>query len=228
MIKNLLKNLFNKRNLNKIIIIFTFGFISRLAIKYYFSINVFVDIFNYISIIYYLFFSCFVVFVHDYIYIHNFSIIPDFIIALFSYTFNSFVTTFIFLFSHFKLKYFQMSFIKKFAKDFFISINNRSKLFLSESSDKVSYLRYDNDNDNDKVDFNSQEYLIFKANKDKSSANINYDKKNLSDCSESKGVRKITKEEFLSNKVYSEELDGHKRGDEGKGKDKESLGIIKA
>lgn len=78
--------LFNKYNITKIIIIFVFGFISRLVINYYFEINVFVDMFNYISFLYYLSFSTFVVFVHEYFNIYNISIVPD----LFSISKNSF------------------------------------------------------------------------------------------------------------------------------------------
>ena len=52
-------------NLLKVVVIFCFGFISRLIVNWWFGINVFVDYTESISILYYLSFSVFVVTIND-------------------------------------------------------------------------------------------------------------------------------------------------------------------
>ena len=62
----MIKKIFNKRTLIKIVSIFSFGLISRIIINNYFGINVFTDFFSNISICYYLILATFITFVHDY------------------------------------------------------------------------------------------------------------------------------------------------------------------
>ena len=52
-------------NLFKVLVIFSFGFISRLIVNWWFGINVFVDYTEPISILYYLSFSVFIVTIND-------------------------------------------------------------------------------------------------------------------------------------------------------------------
>jgi hypothetical protein len=73
-----LGKIFTKSNLNKVIIIFIVGFISRVFIVNIYNVNVYFDYFNCISILYYSFMSCFIVVVHELINCFNVNIIPSF------------------------------------------------------------------------------------------------------------------------------------------------------
>jgi hypothetical protein len=80
MIKNkFLSRIFNKLNINKILIIFSVGFISRIIINYLYGIDIFLA--------YYLSMSIFTVVIHEAITYFNFNIIPSFsfIKKIFSY-----------------------------------------------------------------------------------------------------------------------------------------------
>lgn len=86
--KNRFSIFFNKRNIIKILVIFTIGFSSRIFINDFFNINVFVDYLSFISIAYYFIMACFVVFIHhlvDYFDFSNFFDIfsVDFIKSIF-------------------------------------------------------------------------------------------------------------------------------------------------
>jgi hypothetical protein len=72
----LLNKIFNKPNLNKILIIFIVGFTSRIFINYIYNVNVFIDYFNKISIIYYVLMSMFTVLIHEVTTHFNINIIP--------------------------------------------------------------------------------------------------------------------------------------------------------
>jgi hypothetical protein len=85
----LLGRIFTKPNLNKIIIIFIAGFISRVLIVYFYNVNVFFEYLNIISILYYSFMSFFIVIVHEFINYFEFNIIPAFIIELYSMFVNA-------------------------------------------------------------------------------------------------------------------------------------------
>lgn len=140
----LLCKIFNKPNLNKILIIFIVGFTSRIFINYMYNINVFVDYLNKVSIIYYVSMSMFTVLIHEIITFFNINIIP-------SYAFNSinyiikvihslckYITTVfnnIFsinkkIFDNLKLRDFTISSIRKLLKDNPL-FNSSSKLSLS-------------------------------------------------------------------------------------------------
>jgi hypothetical protein len=69
---------FNRVNLTKIFIIFSFGFMSRFFVNYFSDVNVFVDYTNFISLAYYIFMSIFVVLVHELVSFFNLSISPNF------------------------------------------------------------------------------------------------------------------------------------------------------
>lgn len=75
--KNHLTNILTKKNISKILIIFTVGLITRIIINNYFNINVFSSWSNIISLIYYLSMSSFIVFINHLIDFYNFSIIPS-------------------------------------------------------------------------------------------------------------------------------------------------------
>ena len=76
----LFRKVFNKSNLNKILIIFVVGFISRIFINYIYNINVFVDYFNKISIMYYVSMSMFIVLIHEIITYFDINVIPSYIL----------------------------------------------------------------------------------------------------------------------------------------------------
>jgi hypothetical protein len=79
----LLGKIFTLSNINKVIIIFIAGFISRVFIVSYYNVNVFFDYLNNISLTYYWFMACFVVIVHEFVIYYEFNIIPSFIIELY-------------------------------------------------------------------------------------------------------------------------------------------------
>ena len=72
----LLNKIFNKSNLNKILIIFIVGFTSRIFINYMYNVNVFIDYLNKISVIYYVLMSMFTVLIHEIITHFNINVIP--------------------------------------------------------------------------------------------------------------------------------------------------------
>src|SRR5882762_10945979 len=73
----LLSKVFNKPNINKILIIFLVGFISRIFINYIFDINVFVNCLSKISIFYFMSISMFTAVIHEVISYHI-NIVPSF------------------------------------------------------------------------------------------------------------------------------------------------------
>ena len=75
---NLFYRIFTKSNLNKAIIIFTIGFISRILVNNIYGINVYLDYLNTISFIYYITFSLLIVFTHELITYFDINIIPSF------------------------------------------------------------------------------------------------------------------------------------------------------
>ena len=80
----LFEKFFSITNINKILIIFIVGFISRILINYIYKINVFTDYFSQISIMYYLSMSIFIVLIHDLITYFEINIIPNYVFYLFS------------------------------------------------------------------------------------------------------------------------------------------------
>jgi hypothetical protein len=75
---SLFNRIFNKNNLNKVIIIFFIGFVSRVLIGYVYGINVYFDYLNIVSFIYYIYMACTIVLVHELVAYFDFSIIPSF------------------------------------------------------------------------------------------------------------------------------------------------------
>ena len=75
------QNFFNKKNIFKMFIIFTFGFLTRILVNYHFNVNVFTDYNLYISIWYYSALSVFIVFIH---YISDFLNLDNLSFKLFS------------------------------------------------------------------------------------------------------------------------------------------------
>lgn len=120
--------MFKKINFKKIIIIFSFGLISRLLINNFFNINVFIDFLHPISIGYYLFMASFIVFINEYAtYLPNFT-------QLFSITYNFIIKSF----DLSKLNYKDFSpynIIKMFKSSIRSLFNNNGKLYLYNDND---------------------------------------------------------------------------------------------
>src|ERR1700712_1360217 len=93
--RGLLSKIFNKPNLNKIVIIFIFGLTSRIFINYIYNVNVFIDYFNKVSIIYYVLFSIFIVFIHEVVTFFDINIIPSFIFDFSNYIIKGFINNII-------------------------------------------------------------------------------------------------------------------------------------
>jgi hypothetical protein len=74
----LLNRIINKSNFNKVLIIFSVGFVSRVLVGCFFNVNVFLDYLSYVSIFYYIFMSAFIVLVHEFEHYFNFNIVPLF------------------------------------------------------------------------------------------------------------------------------------------------------
>ena len=84
---SVLYRIFNMFNFNKFLTIFIVGFVSRVLVGYFYSINIYLYFFNVMSILYYICMSAFIVLVHEFI---NYFIIPYFIIEnLNGFYFNS-------------------------------------------------------------------------------------------------------------------------------------------
>src|SRR5580693_8893996 len=77
---SVLNRIFNKSNFNKFLIIFIFGFVSRVLVDHFYSINVYLHLLNVMSISYYICMSAFIILVNEFI---NYFIIPSFIIENF-------------------------------------------------------------------------------------------------------------------------------------------------
>lgn len=112
MIKRFLSQIFNSKNITKIIIIFTIGLSTRIIINNYYNINVFNDYSNKVSIIYYLLFSGFVVITNNIIDIYDISIIPKFNVNI----------------NQLKFEYFKLSYTKDLFSNLFNNFNNKLKI----------------------------------------------------------------------------------------------------
>lgn len=79
LLRVLYKRIFTKSNISKVLIIFTVGLISRIAIGYYYDINVFLEYYRAISLTYYSLMAIFVVVLSEVFTYFDFNIIPSFI-----------------------------------------------------------------------------------------------------------------------------------------------------
>jgi hypothetical protein len=84
----LLGKIFTKPNLNKVIIIFIVGFISRVFIVNIYNINVYFEYLSIISILYYSCMSFFIVVVHELVNYFEFNIIPSYLLELYTVVIN--------------------------------------------------------------------------------------------------------------------------------------------
>jgi hypothetical protein len=84
----LLGKIFTKPNLNKVIIIFIVGFISRFFVGNIYKVNVYLEYLNVISVFYYLCMSIFIVILHELIDYFGFNIIPSCLFELSSFFVN--------------------------------------------------------------------------------------------------------------------------------------------
>jgi len=82
---SVLSRILNKYNFNKFLIIFIVGFVSRIFIGHFYSINVYLDFLSSVSIVYYICMSIFMILVHefgDYFIIPSFSFINEICISI--------------------------------------------------------------------------------------------------------------------------------------------------
>jgi hypothetical protein len=142
----LVKNIFTKVNVNKFLIIFTVGVISRAFVNNICGINVYVDFLHFISILYYIAFSIFIVVVHDVASYTEFSLISvfrldffNFIISKIKLVLESFIKLIFttiknsrLLFSKLKYDDFKISSIRKVIKD--SDFNFKDKMYLEDLS----------------------------------------------------------------------------------------------
>lgn len=112
MLKKFLYLTFTRKNITKIIIIFSVGLSTRIFINDYYDINVFNDYFNKISIIYYLFLSSFIVSLNNIIDTYNIYIIPNFSTII----------------SQFKSEYIKPSFIQNLLLNVLSNFDNKFKI----------------------------------------------------------------------------------------------------
>lgn len=93
-LKGFKDKIFNRKNLTKVLFIFTVGFISRVSINYIYNINVFIDYNNIISFIYYMIMALFTVLVHEFVTYFDIVIIPTFndLVIYFNIYINKFIT----------------------------------------------------------------------------------------------------------------------------------------
>ncbi len=100
---NLLAKIFNKSNINRAIIIFIIGFISRILVCHIYGINVYSEYLNEVSLTYYGLMAVFVVTISEIVSYFELNIIPSFIIDYYYFTLNVIIkvfnTTFNLLFS---------------------------------------------------------------------------------------------------------------------------------
>lgn len=94
---SLISKVFNKSNLNKAIIIFIIGFISRIIVNNIYGVNVYVEFLNIVSFIYYMFFSLLIVFVHELVTYFDINIIPSFILNSYAFVVKLFNNLFRFI-----------------------------------------------------------------------------------------------------------------------------------
>lgn len=137
MIINLLKRIFNKSNLNKVILIFIFGFVTRALVYYTYNINVFIDYLNLVSLTYYFVFSIFIVLIHEIVNFFDINIIPSFnylyssINSIMQFLYKAFVSLNKLIYAH-KLEDYRTSSIKNDMKSFFEG-NNKITMGLQET-----------------------------------------------------------------------------------------------
>jgi len=74
----LLNRILNKSNLNKFLIIFMVGFVSRVLVGYFYNVNIYLYFLSSVSIMYYVCMSTFIVLVYEFINSFDFNIIASF------------------------------------------------------------------------------------------------------------------------------------------------------
>jgi len=84
----LLSRIFTKSNVSKVLIIFTVGLISRIAIGFYYDVNVFREYYKTLSLIYYWSMAMFIVVLGELFTYFNFNILPPFIFEYYTLLYN--------------------------------------------------------------------------------------------------------------------------------------------
>jgi hypothetical protein len=133
------RRILNKSNINKVIFIFAFGFISRIFINNIYN-NVFSEYLDTIYILYSLFLSL-VILITEFINYFHVNILPSCVFdfyAFFNKIYNSFLSINLKVFSNLKFKDFKISSIKKLIKGFYIYDLIKDKIILS-SNGKLTF-----------------------------------------------------------------------------------------
>lgn len=134
--------IFNRPNLNKVILIFIFGFSTRALVYHIYNVNVFVDYLNLVSILYYFIFSMFIVLLHEIVNYFDINIIPSFsnlytnFSNLINFVYKGFVKLNKMIFTH-KLEEYKISSIKKVINHYLES-SKKITLGLQENNDSVN------------------------------------------------------------------------------------------
>lgn len=85
---DLLARIFTKSNISKVLIIFTFGLMSRIFIGFYYDVNVFLEYYRTISLTYYWLMALFVVILGEIFTYFNLNILPSFIFDYYASTYS--------------------------------------------------------------------------------------------------------------------------------------------
>lgn len=130
----LIRKIFNRSNLNKIILIFILGLLTRTFVYHIYNVNVFTDYLNTISLIYYTIFSMFIVLVHDIVDFFNVNIIPSYsylstkIFNTIKSVYSTIVSLNKIIFSH-KLEDYKISSIRQMIRNYLDNKDNKNKIY---------------------------------------------------------------------------------------------------
>jgi hypothetical protein len=154
----LLGKIFTQSNINKVIIIFIVGFISRIFIVKMYNVNVFFEYLNIISILYYSCMSFFVVIIHEFVNFFEFNIIPSYLLEFSSFLVNIFKYLFeVSYFIYKKISYgnkliFSLNFsefkLSSIIKDFRLYLNKEKitmDIDVYENKEHISKVKKTND-----------------------------------------------------------------------------------
>ena len=141
--------IFNRSNINKVFIIFIFGFVSRVLVNHIYDINVFREYTETISLVYYALMSLFIILVNEFVGYFEFTVIPLFVInsgvclwnlfvKFITFTFTFLTKPFIYLFNSLPLISFEALKISSIRKAL---ANSLDALF---DNDKITISSYSN------------------------------------------------------------------------------------
>lgn len=168
-------------NIKKVLIIFIFGFLSRIFIFYFYDINVFKNFLNAIAIIYCSFMAFFVVLIQEFITYFNINTIPSFIINCIKFILNKFIkyNNIIKFFFNSKKNLYLDSYNNE-KSNTSIKDTKISNIFNMNSSGKdKGNLGLNNQDDSINIRHPSDNQIVFSRFKEASDKSSIYDRKNL-------------------------------------------------